>query len=215
MFDFPTDEPRQGKILGRRRSRYSSVRKAIEKELGNMEKKTSLVLKRAIKETTKYATKKLKRGVKNRYLISGETIEKEIFQDGKVSVSNLSARIIARGEQHELKEFQVSPFHYEPDPEKKSKKIYGKILKKGKRSELKKGNLKAFVIEFSNGHQSVVQRTGKDAPDKSRLGHRYIKKLIGPSIKVMAAQVWKEQEEDVRKHLQDVIQKHINKVLGG
>lgn len=199
--------------------------KLIENRLGNLKNKSKEVLKKAVNDTAKQARKELAQQAQKTYVVKNGKFNKAM-KIKKASNSNPTAIISATGGAMELMDFKVSQINYVEDENGKIKEkkkaakfrtglergnaISAKVLKKGGMKKLIKGDIKAFVTKFSNGHVSVLQRIGK-----KRLP---VKKLLSPSIPKMIGnekRVFKVVKPNIDKNLRDNINKHIEKVLGG
>lgn len=179
----------------------------IEKRLGNMQSKSKDVLKRAVNDTAKQARKEIAQQAQKTYVVKGGKFNKAM-KIKRASNSNLVAIISATGGAMELKDFRVSPASYKTGDQRPNV-VKAKVLKSSSMKQLVKGDIKAFVAKFSNGHVSVLQRKGK-----KRLP---VKKLLSPSIPKMLGnekRVYKIVKPTINKNLRANINKHIRKVLG-
>ena len=182
--------------------------KLIENRLGSLQKKSKEVLKKAVNDTAKQARKEIAQQTQKTYVVKNGKFNKAM-KIKRASNSNPTAIISATGGAMELKDFKVSPASYKTGKQR-ADVIKGKVLKSSGMKQLVKGDIKAFVAKFSNGHVSVLQRKGK--------GRLPVKKLLSPSIPKMIGnekRVFKIVKPNIDKNLRENINKHIEKVLGG
>lgn len=182
--------------------------KDIEKKLDNLSNKSPEVLKNSINDTAKQARKQISLQAQKTYVMKTGRFNKAM-KIKNASKTKLEAIIGATGSVTELKDFKVSPAKVAPK-DNKPDVVKGKGLKQSSMKKLQKGDLKAFVARFANGHVSVVQRrTDKRFP---------LKKFLSPSLPKMLGneeKVYGIVQPDIYKNLQDNIEKHISKVLEG
>lgn len=183
--------------------------KEIERKLGNLDKKGPGILKKAINDTAKSAMKDLKKGIRDEYIVKVKAVNEHITLKGKAAVARPEIQIIAKSEQMELFDFQVSPNRY--TTKNRPKTLKGRQKRSSGLKELKSGNIKAFVVEFKNGHKTAAQRQ-QSGSERSSLGNRYIKKLLGSSMPYMAKPVWEKMETNVREMLRRNIDQQIKQV---
>lgn len=190
--------------------------KDIEDALEGMKKKAPMLLKKSVNETARQLLKDVRNDVRKRYYIKVKDVNKEIYIQGKASTGKPSLKIMVSGEQHELKEFDVSPGTYDP---KRKKTIKARQLRTGARKELHGGGDKGtpFIIKFKNGHITVAQRdkNGPKSQHGTTLGSRYVKKLLGSSMRSMTKKIWEKNQEIYSSRLEDTVKKHIAELLEG
>lgn len=180
----------------------------IEGKLGTMSSQAHKVMKDGVYETGRQAKKDLVAQAKKEYATKAGNFTKAIKLKNSATLQHAISTIKVKGEQSELMDFKVA----------QGESIRAKVLKSSSMKEIVKGDLKAFITTFKSGHTSVVQRTGKgQQPAKSKLGDRYIKKLLSPSMPVIMAnkKVLGKVEPKIRKNLNENIGKHIASILEG
>lgn len=179
-----------------------STMKAIEKKLDSMGVKSADVLKKAINDTAKQARKSLAREAQKTYVIKSGRFNKAMTLKNATK-SNLEAVIGSTGRVTELKDFKVSPSKvqtYESRPDV----VKGKGLRSSNLKKLQKGDLKAFVVKFANGHQSVAQRRGKKRLPLKIFYSPSIPKMLGNEKRVYGV-----VEPEIIQNLKDNLEKHI------
>jgi hypothetical protein len=188
--------------------------KAIENRLDKMSNKAPMVMKQAINETAKQARIQLAKTAQKQYSIKTGRFNKAM-EIKKAAVSRPEAIIRATGEVLEIKEFKISPNKYTTGASRPNV-TKGKVYRNGSLKKLQKGNLKAFVSKFKNGHVAVVQRVpGKKM--KSDPKKDFIKKLLSPSIpKILGNEekVFGIVEPDISKNLKLNLEKYTLRALG-
>lgn len=189
--------------------------KNIEKKLGVLSGKTRTVMKQAVNETAKQARVQLAKTAQRQYAIKTGRFNKAM-KIKKAVVSRPEAVIKATGEVLELREFKISPNKYITGKNRPNI-TKGKVYRKGSLKKLQKGNLKAFVTKFKNGHVAVVQRVpGKKM--KSNPKKDFIKKLLSPSIPKMLGneiKVYGIVRKDIQANLRINLKKYMDKTLEG
>lgn len=190
--------------------------KKIEKKLGNLSSKAPVVIKNAVNETAKKAREQLAKKAQEKYEIKKSKFNKSM-KIKNATVSNNTAIISATGEVLELLDYKASPSKYSKTQRRNA--VKGKVYKNGSLKLLQKGDLKAFIVRFRNGHISVVQRVEKGKePSKSKLGNRYIKKILSPSIpKILGneTKVFGLVQPQIHSELKNNLSKHVEKMLRG
>ena len=191
--------------------------RSIEFKLGKLSSKAPTVMKKAINDTAKQARKQLAMEAQKQYSIKFGRFNKTM-RIKNASIASPVAIIKTTGQSLEIMDFKASPNKYLTG-DNKPDVIKGKVYRKGRLKNLQRGNLKSFIVKFKNGHVSVVQRVKKGSePEKSKLGHRYIKKLLSPSIPTMLgneAKVYGIVKPVIENNLKINLQKHIKMVLEG
>lgn len=180
------------KILGKLTDDNQTMKKALQK---------------AVNETAKQARIRLANEATKTYAVKKNRFNKSM-KIRKASISKPIAYIVSDGQVNELIDFKTSPAKYKTGKQKPDI-IKGKVLKSSSMTRLEKGSLKAFITKFSNGHQSVVQRTGKG---------RKIKKLLSPSVPVMLGsqkRVYGIVEPHIGDDLRNNLRKFVAEQLGG
>lgn len=180
---------------------------SIEKKLNTLDKKMPDVLKQAINETAKQARKQLTTEAQRTYVIKTGRFNKAMTMK-KATKSHLEAVIGATGSVTELKDFKVSPSKYATG-EKRPSVIKAKGLRANGMKALQKGDLKAFVAKFANGHQSVVQRRGKARLPLKVFYSSSMPKMLGNEEKVFGI-----VGPDINTNLKLNLEKYISKALG-
>ncbi len=186
----------------------------IERALGDLKSESRKVLKNAVNATAKKAKVDLAKKAQETYAVKQGSFTKAMKTDN-ATVSNPSATINVTGEQLELKDFKVSPATYKTGKARPSI-TKAKVLLSSSLKGLQKGDLKAFIVKFTNtsksgktsNHVSVAQRVGR-----SRLP---IRKLMSNSIPVMVGSeknVYGVVEPHIYTNLMENIQKEIDKVV--
>lgn len=189
----------------------------IEKRLNGIKKPQSVV-KTAVNNTAKQAQKLLATKASKEY--AGKAAKRGAIMSAssitKGSAGSPIAVIKFRSAVHEIKEFHVSSIAiskttYRKNGKRGGKKIKGNVLK-GKSKRLDN----AFVVQFENGHVSVVSRVpGTQMKHNSK--KEKIRKLLSPSYPVMIGgdKVYGETSNEIAEILNGEIEKVMAKVLGG
>lgn len=190
----------------------------VEKILGKKDKRGPEILRKAVRETADECVKRTREALRGRYITKAKPLRKGIYRrDESAPAGQPAQAVVAKSEQMELMDFRVTPPGYSPKNRPKAYKA--KVLRGGGAKPLQRSDgLKAFVAEFSNGHKSVVQRRPEGrAPRRSRLGKRYVKKLLGPSLPSMVKneKVWPKVKADTGNFLQERVFAHMKEMLGG
>lgn len=176
-------------------------------KLDDKDQSMKKALKKAVNETAKQARKRLADEAKNKYAIKKNRFNKSM-KIKNATTSKPVAYIISNGEVNELMDFKVSPVRYATG-NKRPNILKGKVVKTEGMKRLQKGSLKAFITRFSNGHQSVAQRTGQG---------RKIKKLLSPSTPIMLGnreRVYGIVEPHIGDDLKENLRRFISQQLGG
>lgn len=186
----------------------------IEKKLGEMSQKAPAIMKKAVNETAKKASKQLTKEAKKRYATKAADINKST-QIKNASVSNLEATIFSKGGKKELLDFKVSPGQYVTGNARPNV-VKGKVLKTSGMKELQKDGVKAFVAKFNSGHEAVVERVpGKRM--KKDPGKTFIRKLLTPSMPEMLGneKSIKTMEPEAMEYLKQKVSEHIAEIMEG
>ncbi|MDR0924291.1 MAG: phage tail protein [Hungatella sp.] len=191
--------------------------KDIEKRLEGLKKKPKSVVRTAINNTSKKARSLLAQKASKVY--AGKISKKGSIMSAseikKASAGSQVAIIKFRSPVHEIKEFHVSSLAisktiYKKNGKRGGRKLKGNVLKGSSKP------LNAFVVQFKNGHVSVVSRVPgsrmKSNPNKEKL-----RKLLSPSYPVMIRneKVYGETSEEIAAILSEQVVKVMDKVLGG
>lgn len=191
--------------------------KDLEKRLDEVKRKPKSVIKTAVNNTSKKAQSLLAQKASKVY--AGKIAQKgsvlSASEIQKASTDTLSAIIKFRSPVHEIKDFHVSSLSiskttYRKNGKRGGRKIKGNVLKGSSKS------LEAFVVQFKNGHISVVSRIPgskmKSNPKKEKL-----RKLLSPSYPVMikSEKVYGETSDEIANILSEQVAKVMDKVLGG
>ena len=189
----------------------------IEKKLKGLKNPKSVV-KTAVNNTAKKARTLLSQKASKSY--AGKVAKKGTIMSAseisKASTSSQTAIIKFKSSVHEIKEFHVSSLNiskttYRKNGKRGGRKVKGNVLK-GSSKALEN----AFVVQFKNGHVSVVSRVPgskmKSNPKKEKL-----RKLLSPSYPVMIGgnRVYGETSEEIATILNDQITKVMDKAIGG
>lgn len=185
--------------------------KVIREKLEAAGKNAAPVLKKAINETAKQTVPALASKAQEKYVIKDKGFKRSL-KIKKASASRLTAEISCTGEVNELIDFLTTPKRPSKHPRADAAK--GKVRKESQLKSLEKGNLKAFIARFSNGHVSVVQRVEGNPPARSRLGKRYVKKLLSPSDPVMLGKSYEDLKPDIEAELKLKLIKFMYQALG-
>ncbi|MFR4350572.1 MAG: phage tail protein [Roseburia sp.] len=195
--------------------------KQLEEKLGSVEKKGPSIVKKAVNDTAKKATKRLAKRAKDTYTVKRGAFVSAMNVRG-ATVKNLTATIEGAG-----RALSLTRFSY-----KKSKEdgVSAQVLKTGTMKNLvrKQNNEKAFVIRFESGHVAVAQR---------RIGQRYkskgaseriakygknadltrIKVLSAPSLPNMinSKRVVGEEKDKILLDLKETLAKHMEEFVKG
>lgn len=190
--------------------------KDIEEALGEMKNKAPVLLKKSVNETAKKMLKDVRNDVRKRYIVKVNDVNSQINIQGKTSAKSPYVKIVTKGEQFELIDFDVSPKTYNP---KRKMLIKARQMHSGSKKELKGGKETGtpFVIKFKSGHLSVAQRAfkGPKSPNTTRLGDRYVKKMTGSSMRTMVNKVWEKNQADYSQRLKNTVQKHMEELING
>jgi hypothetical protein len=202
----------------------------IEKELGKVKDKSTMVLRSAINEAAKELNKRLLKEDKQDYAYR----EKETLTAAhtgnikKATTKKLYATITVKSKIGELYKFDTNPLEVavpKGQPYNPPRWYRAKVEKTGRRTALalRKGaqgdQYKAFVVAFSNGgkgneHITLAQRQPgtrmRSDPEKEA-----IKALYSPSIANMSKEMYEKYESaNVKELLAEHIQKQIQRYLG-
>lgn len=131
------------------------------------------------------------------------------------SLARPEATINITGEQLELKDFKVSPASYKTGNARPSV-TKAKVLLSSSMKPLEKGDIKAFIVRFTNksksgktsSHVSIVQRKGKSRFPLKKLLSNSIPKMVGSQERVYGI-----VEPNIYDNLMDNIVREIGKVM--
>ena len=161
------------------------------------------ILKNALNTTARRVRTQLVKDTKKRYALVDEKALKATAKGAPkvltATASTLSATVRSKGPMQDIMAFMTTP-------NSRTGAAAAKVLNSGTMAPLEKGNLKAFVTRFANGHTAIVQRKGPD-----RLP---VKKLLSPAVPHMMGneEVRSKAEELAYSILQREIEKRIQKV---
>ena len=165
-------------------------------------------LKKALNLTARQARERLAQKAQETYAVKKTSFRKEI-KIRSATTNRMSASLLASGRAKELLDFKVSPATVQKG-NKRPKITKGKVLKRSPMKKLQIGELKAFVVRFSNGHKAVAQRRSKQ---------RYpIKNLLSPSVPVMlgnARRVYGIVEPYIQDDLERNLEHFVSMALEG
>lgn len=197
----------------------------IEKELGMVKDKSTMVLRNAINEAAKELNKRLLKEDKKEYAFrdKGALNSAHTGNIDKAKVSKMWATVVVKSKIGELYKFDTNPLRVavpKGQPYNPPRWYKARVEKSGKRTPLalKKGTrgdqYKAFVVQFSNGHLAVVQRQ-PGTQMRSNPAKEAIKSLYSPSIPNMSKEMY-EKYEAIRSEelLESHIQRQIARYLG-
>lgn len=197
----------------------------IEKELGMVKDKSTMVLRNAINEAAKELNKRLLKEDKKEYAFrdKGALNSAHTGNIDKAKVSKMWATVVVKSKIGELYKFDTNPLRVavpKGQPYNPPRWYKARVEKSGKRTPLalKKGTrgdqYKAFVVQFSNGHLAVVQRQ-QGTQMRSNPAKEAIKSLYSPSIPNMSKEMY-EKYEAIRSEelLESHIQRQIARYLG-
>lgn len=189
--------------------------KKIEARLDNMGDRASDVLKKAINDTAKQARTRITKQAQTVYAARRGRFNKNMKIEN-AKKGSLVAIISSKGKATELMDYKTSPVR-PPNANNRPNVTKAKVIKKNSMKDLEKGGIKAFVVRFKSGHVSVVQRVpGKKM--KSNPKKEFLRKLLSPSIPQLVGneeKVYNTVQPHIYSDLQENINKHIDKVLGG
>lgn len=192
------------------------ILKGIEQKLDGV-KKPEAAVKTVANNTAKQVQKLLIKKASKEYV--GKAAEKSNILAAstiqKSTINSQTAIIRFKSPIHEIKEFHVSSLEiartqYE-NGKRVNKNIKGNVLK-GEPKILEN----AFVVQFKNGHISVVHRIPgthmKSNPKKEKL-----EKLLSPSYKAMigSKQVYGASSDAIGVIMYNEAEKVLKKILGG
>lgn len=188
----------------------------IEQKLGGLSNKAPSVLKKAVNETARSTKTKLYKKTKQVYAVTNKKkFNQKSFEIKSATVGSQAAFISTKGEMLELIDFKVSPKQVTRGSNNRPKVYKSKVLKENSMEKLQVGKLKAFIVQFSNDHQSVVQRVpGKKMERNPK--RDFIKKLLSPSVPGMVGgeKVYGVIEPEIATDLKNNIDKHIKVLMG-
>ncbi len=157
--------------------------KQVEKALGDLHKKAPKVISTAANKTAIEARKLLASMAHQKYSVKKKYVKfRKEMRIVKAKETKPTAIIKAVGKPIELYKFTVRPKTFNP---KRKKPPKGKVLSASSMKSLQSGDLKAFIVRFSNGHLTVAQRTGKIKAGATSRFTEQCKILFSPSIPSM------------------------------
>lgn len=180
----------------------------VERKLGKMKNEAPKALKNALNETAKQARKDLATEAQKTYMVKTGRFNKAM-KIKNATPSNLEAIIKVTGKVMGLKDFKVSPATMRTG-KNRPEVVKAKVLKKSGMKPLEKGDIKAFVTKFSNGHVAVVQRRGEARKPIKALSSNSVPMMIGNEKEVYGV-----VEPKINKNLKGNVKKQIKKVLEG
>lgn len=155
---------------------------------------TPRVIKRALNDTAKYASKKLAHKAKEVYAVKVPRFEKDLKQKD-ATVSRLEAILKVKSKPSLLSDFQF----------RKNTKINAakaKVLNSSRLKRLEKNGVKAFVVKFQSKKQAIVQRTKKERLPLKVLYSPSTSQMLGSELRVYRV---------LEPTLQDKLNEHIEK----
>jgi hypothetical protein len=203
----------------------------VERELGNLKRKTPAVVKFAVNKTARQARKMMIMQAKARYAINaaGARHLDDLAQRKKASNSSLSAELLIKSLRNDLGYFQTNPstpyigknVFNAPDV------FTGRVLKESAMKPLtgtaKLG--KGFLVQFSSGHVGMVQRQlGSDSKHRvTAKGYKRwttrdgrvekLRTMGSPSATAMHNTVWPMVAPDVEAYLAETLITRCEQVL--
>lgn len=165
---------------------------AIERDLGMVKDKSKVALKSAINRTAAELRKRLMKGVREEYRLSGKNSKAmtAATKVKKATAARLSADLTVSSRIGELYDFQVSPKAYYRGGVGAPKWVKGRVKRAAALERLSSDpKHKAFVVRYRSGHLTVAERV----PGKTmRNGVKEaLKTLYSPSITKMEEMVYK------------------------
>lgn len=196
----------------------------IERQLGDMEKEASNVLKKAINDTAKQAQRSLAKKAKETYTVKISGF-KRYMKIKKASKSIPVATITATGQPIPLVHFKFSPAKPDPNPEKVTP-IKVKVLKKGGFKKLvgknkhkpflnniaKRGQIRNRDTKKGKKGSAVIHKAFAQREGKKRLGIHELYSVSVPQM-IKSEHVYGKIEPEICENLEKNIQKHIEKVI--
>lgn len=197
----------------------------IERQLGDMEKEASNVLKKAINDTAKQAQSSLAKKAKESYTVKISGF-KRYMKIKKASKSVPVATITATGQPIPLVHFKFSPAKPDPNPEKVTQ-IKVKVLKKGGFKKLvgkskykspffnniaKRGQVRNRDTKKGKKGSAVIHKAFAQREGKKRLGIHELYSVSVPQM-IKSEHVYGKIEPEICENLEKNIQKHIEKVI--
>lgn len=162
------------------------------------------ILQKAVKTTAQKVRRQIVKDATGQYALTDDRGLKHQNKGApKVSSSKgaeISSTIISKGSMQDIMAFLTQP-------NTKTGAAAAQVLNNSTPKKLEKGDLKAFVTRFSNGHVAIVQRTGPE-----RLP---VKKLLSPAVPHMLGNEIVRSKATAMAYeiLQAEIEKHIAKTL--
>lgn len=178
-------------------------------KLADMHAKIPYELRKAVNDAAKQTRNQIARKTKQRYAskkYNTNTI-KSMMKIEKASISDLSATIKSRGALNEVKDFKVS--NADPWARPRPKFISAKVLKNSSMTPLITGKIKAFAVQFRNGHVSVVTKV----PNIRRNGNAKIRKIMSPAVPQMVKKIYEEENIDTEQILRESLDKTVAKLF--
>lgn len=182
----------------------------IQRRLGGMSGKATIVMTRAINDTIKYVSKEMANEAKKNYVVK-VTAAKKTLSIRKAKQSSISGEVLSKSDKKvPLLGFKNKPTKRAPDPPAfySSQVLQGGSLKALTGSD---DRSKGFIATMKSGHTGVFQRTGRTTKN----GKAQIAELFGPAIPSMfkSQKVSKQILDKGQKHLSDRLKVHIKKVM--
>lgn len=193
--------------------------KELQASLGQTKDKSKTALKAAINATAKDLKKKMMKGARDRYKMSGN-LRAEMSGANKIksaTVRNLTAEVQVTSGVGELYDYDVKPRGYTPGGMGRGTWVSGRVMKSGgyKRLALRPGSgdqYKGFVVQYQSGHLAIAQRVpGKMMRNGAK---EAIKSLSANSITKDEEIVYREElESSVEEELYAEIIKQVERAL--
>lgn len=204
----------------------------IERDLGKMKDKSTMVLRSAINEAAKDLNKRLLKEEKQDYAFREKSALNAIHRGNitKARTSRMWATITIKSQIGELYQFNTSPLRVavpKGQPYNPPAWYKARVKRSNRQTRLalfdtgvmhpnsRRGGdrYKAFVVRYKSGHLAVAQRQpGTHMESDPR--KEAIKTLFAPSVAVMGAQMYRKYEEaNAEQLLAGHIQKQIQRYL--
>ena len=176
--------------------------KEVTRRLGDLGRKASLVMSRAVNRTSGHVKTRMKEEAVKRYHVKAQKVARTISVPKKATVANPSAKVTSIGSHPNLISFKVSPNKAVRTLKsgKRSPELYFASVKKDSGQMPLAGNPKPFVMEPRNGGIAVFRRLAKHEKSKSKHG---IMGVGGPAIPQMIK----------NKDIMNVVNEDANKMM--
>lgn len=183
----------------------------IVKAIDGVWYKKDTILKDAANATGKYAMKKLKPGIEERYDYDERKIKlEERLTRKSANYANPKTIINADGPRREVVDFFATPdtlAYGKNRPGAYAARVLRKNQPKKILEDEEKGYSKAFMVQFENGHRSLVRRKVENGKS------RKIERVNAISLPHMTHHVFRMIEADITEKLQFYTQKYVDKFM--